>query len=72
MAIEEGELRAATVQVGVNKIRRAHRGQILAIEQPHDCRMLLEGANLHIVIGCAGIVDVLVKAVMEKIICLAA
>ena len=67
VAIEESELRAIVMQIGVHETGWPHAGNVLGIKQPHDHCRRLDLREPHRVIGYSGPVVILVKTVMEQI-----
>src|SRR6266853_3070549 len=71
VSVEKSELRALAVQVGVDVVLLGHRRQFAVVEQPNQLRGLAQRTELHLVADTLA-VDVLVEAVVEQIVAVAA
>src|SRR6185369_15382429 len=68
MAVKEGELGPAAVEVGMNEVGCANGRQILAVKQPDGHRVVFHRGDFDWAITRASAVDVFVEAIMEKVV----
>ena len=68
MAVQEGELSAAAVEIGMDKVRRTDAGNILGVKKPNNGGRIsdLAQSDLGQIVG-AGAVMLLIQAVVKKI-----
>ena len=71
VAIEESEMGALVVQIGMNVVLLGHRGELAVVKQP-DRRDRPEDAGDFRLIARAAAVDVFVEAIVEEVVAVAA
>jgi len=72
MPVEEREIRASTVEVGMNKIRRTNTRDVLGIKQPDHRGGAGNGREFRRRVIGASTIMILVKTVMKQVIAAAA